>query len=210
MNAALEFLQIAERLHYEARTTQMSNGHKESVSSHSWMMSLMAMVFAPRLHTPVDMERVLKLCTAHDLAEAKTHDIPLHEQVKSESVCKTKHECEAAAMESFRNILGEPAGAELMALWQEYEDQKTPEARFVKMLDKLDVDLQVACSQTLGYVGEYDDNVYWYMYFGNARAEPFRDEPALLEFFHAIQARIESRIRAELGLNPDDFKETNK
>jgi len=208
MNSVLEFFQTAEHLHYEKRTTQMSNGEKESVSAHSFMMSLMAIVFAPRLQTSVNMEHVLKLCAAHDLAESKVHDIPVHEQVKNESVCKNKYDCELAVMKSFRDLLGTPVGEELILLWLEYEEQKTPESRFVRALDKLDVDLQVACSKTLDYVGEYDDNVYWYMYFNNARAEPFKDEPALLEFFHTIRAHIESRIRAELGLNPDDFKET--
>ncbi|MCL1902400.1 MAG: HD domain-containing protein [Alphaproteobacteria bacterium] len=204
MQDILEFFGNAERLHYTERTTQMSNGAKESVSGHCWMMSLMATVFAPKLRSPVDMERVLKLCAVHDLAEAKVGDIPLHKIFNDAVAAEQKHCDEKCVMEQFCEMLGE---SELMALWTEYEERETPEARFVKQLDKLDVDLQVACSKTLHYVGEYDDNVYWRMYFSEKRKDPFKDEPALMQFFNTIQARIESRMKNELGIDPDIFKE---
>ncbi len=203
MTDLLTFFQTAEKLHSELRTTQLSNGEKESVSSHTWMMSLMAIVFAPLLRVSVNMERVLKLCTVHDLAESIVHDIPLHEQVKNSDICKTKCECELAAT---KKISGWAENAELLALWNEYEARQTPESRFVKQLDLLDVDLQMMCSRTLDYVGEYDDGIYWKMYFSEKRAMPFADEPVLMKFFLAIRAKIESRMRTELKINPDIYK----
>lgn len=204
MTGVLEFFKTAEKLHSEARTTQLSNGEKESVSSHTWMMNLMAIIFSPRLRTPVNIERVLKLCTVHDLAESIVHDIPLHEQVKNKNVCKTKHDCELTAIKQMALWIN---NCELMELWSEYEARQTPESKFVKQLDLLDVDLQVMCSQTLDYVGEYDNGIYWKLYFSTERIKPFENEPVLKEFFLTIQARIESRLQNELNIDPDIYKD---
>ena len=114
MNSFFDFLKIVEHLHYEKRNSQMSNGEKETVSAHSFMMSVMAMIFAPKLKTPVNMEHVLKLCTVHDLAESIAHDIPLHEQVKGgNAVCKNKYDCELAAMEFLCTLLGSTASLKI-------------------------------------------------------------------------------------------------
>jgi putative hydrolase of HD superfamily len=198
MDGVFELLRTAEHLHYEKRACQMSDGEKQSVSSHMWMMSLMAIIFAPKLNTPVNMERVLKMIVAHDLAESETHDWQVHEQMKHADAAAVKHASEQAVMEKW--------GGELYGLWLEYEERKTREAMFVKALDKLDVDVQVACSKTLDYVGEYDDGVYWRIYFAKNRADPCRGEPALMDFFLAVRAVIERRMRDELGLNPDIYK----
>lgn len=204
MNNLIDFFKIVEHLHYEKRTTQMSNGEKESVSAHSFMMSLMAMTFLPYIPEHLNIEKILKLCTAHDLAESKVHDIPLHEQIKSNTVCKNKKDCEALAIQELSKLSD---NNEFENLWQEYENQTTPESRFVRALDKLEVDIQVMCSKTLEYVGEYDNNIYWKIYFSKSRAEPYYEFPVLLDFFHSIQNMIKSRIQTELNINPDDFKE---
>jgi len=202
MNDLLEFFTITERLHYEQRTLQLSNGEKESVAAHAWAMSLLAIVFAPRLKKSVNIEKVLKLIAVHDLAEAEVGDIQLHEQIKNPDRKSDKHRRELAAMNKFHKM----AGAELYDLWYEYEQRKTPESRFVKALDQLQVDLAISCAKDLGYVGEYDNNFYWRMFFSESRLDPFRDEPALLEFLNAIRSKTEIRMRNELGMNPDDFR----
>ena len=75
------------------------------------------------------------------------------------------------------------------------------------MLDKMDVCIQVLLSKTINYVSEYDDGIYWKLYFSKAYRDQFAAEPIFLELFDAIQSRIESRMRTELNLDPDEFKE---
>lgn len=194
MEGILEFLKSAERLHFEKRTVRMSNGENLSVSSHSWMMSIMAMIFAPKLKTPVDMERVLRLSAAHDLAEAKTRDIPMHELFNSAEKQDEKHRAEERAMDEFAELVG---SREFPDLWREYEDQSTAEAKFVRMLDKLDVCVQVLFSKTIGYISEYDGGIYWKIYFSESYRDQFAIEPELLKFFDEIQTRIKARIKNE-------------
>ncbi len=206
MNGLIEFFKNAEKLHSEARTTELSSGGKESVSSHSWMLSLMAIVFLPKLKARLDLTKVLELCTVHDLAESVVHDIPLHQQMKNTELCKTKHDCEKRAIVDLANLSG---NKELISLWQEYESRQTPEAKFVKQLDLLEVDLQIMCSASLTYVAEYDNGIYWKIYFSENRAKPFEDEPVLMAFFLQIRKNIEARLKAELNINPDVYKGLN-
>ena len=70
----------------------------------------------------------LKLCLVHDLPEVIVGDLTPQDDVS------TKSADERAAMEQI--------APEWVSLFDEYEHQTTPEAVFVKRLDKLDMALQ--------------------------------------------------------------------
>jgi len=86
----------------------------------------------------------------HDLAEAHVGDIAPREGIPKE----TKAKYEADAMDNFVNgmLHGSPAGRRMEALWKEYEEGKTPEARFVKDLDRFEM-----ASQALEYERRHED-----------------------------------------------------
>ncbi len=208
MKNILEFLSTAEKLHYEKRTLELGNGEKQSVSSHSWMMAIMAMIFAPRLKTPVDLNKVLKLCILHDLAESKAHDIPVHELMKNSELGKNKIESELQVMKELCNLLPEfKIGSDIMSLWTEYEERKTPEARFVKLLDLLDVVVQLICSKSLESWKNYDNGAYPKLYFSEKYQNMFKEEPVIYEVFKVIQEKVEKRLYDEFKLTPADFKD---
>ena len=78
---------------------------------------------------------MLELCLVHDLPEAEVGDITPHDGVPKAE----KHRREAAAAE---RLFADAPG--LLARWLEYAEQQTPEARWVRQLDKLDMALQAA------------------------------------------------------------------
>ena len=45
-------------------------------------------------------------------------------------------------MEHMITLVGKGAGSEIMELWKEYSERKTPEAKFVKDLDRFEMILQ--------------------------------------------------------------------
>ncbi len=110
----------------------------ESVAAHSWGIALLALALCP---AHLDRERVLALAILHDLPEVRTGDLTPHDPVSPEE--KARREDEAA-----RALLG--ARPDLLALWREYEDEQTPESRFVHALDKLDMALQALRYADLG------------------------------------------------------------
>tara|TARA_Y100001954_G_C15742815_1_gene569404 strand:- start:742 stop:1227 length:486 start_codon:yes stop_codon:yes gene_type:complete len=97
----------------------------ESVAAHSWGMAIIALKMCP---DTLNLEHVLKLCLVHDLPEVIVGDLTPFDDVS------TKSADERAAMEQI--------APEWVSLFDEYENQTTPEAVFVKRLDKLDMALQ--------------------------------------------------------------------
>ncbi len=97
----------------------------ESVAAHSWGMAVLALKLCPE---GLNLEHVLKLCLVHDLPEVIVGDLTPQDDVS------TKSSDERAAMEQL--------APEWVSLFDEYENQTTPEAVFVKSLDKLDMALQ--------------------------------------------------------------------
>ncbi len=106
----------------------------ESVAAHSWGVAWLVLALCP---PALDRGRALAIAVIHDLAEVRVGDITPHDGVPAEE----KRARELAALSGMLAPLG-PRGRELTALWREYEDGSSPEGRFVKACDKLDMALQ--------------------------------------------------------------------
>lgn len=133
----IAFIQEAERLKNVLRSAHTSTGRHESTAEHSWRLCLMAIAFEDLLR-PLDFAKVLKLCVLHDLGEAIHGDIPAVLQ----HTVPDKSERERRDLLELTKSL--PAGlqAEFVALWEDYEHARSPEARAVKALDKLETIIQ--------------------------------------------------------------------
>jgi len=137
LNGRLEFLREAERLKSVLRSAHTSSGRQESTAEHSWRLSLMAMVFADEL-IGLDLLKVLKLCLVHDLGEAISGDIP----AVSQAAFPHKSQQERADLLHLTRTLDGGLQAEILALWEDYENAASAEAVAVKALDKLETILQ--------------------------------------------------------------------
>ncbi|WP_372424435.1 HD domain-containing protein [Salinarimonas chemoclinalis] len=137
--AILDFLVLAERLKTELRHSWLSDGRRESVAEHTWMMALMALSLGSRLEHPVDVARAIELVIVHDIAETEVGDIPFFEKSARKDA---KARAEAAAMARICARLPADLGARIGAAWREFEDGVTPEARFARALDHLEVQFQ--------------------------------------------------------------------
>ena len=104
--------------------------HPESVAAHSWGVAVLALLTCP---DHLDRARVLGMALVHDLPEVDVGDLTPHDGVDKAE--KARREALAAD----RLFAGRP---DLRALWQEYEDHQTDEARFVHALDRLDMGVQ--------------------------------------------------------------------
>ncbi len=200
MNKLVDFFAIAEKLECEYRTTRMSDGAQQSVASHSWNMIIMAIALQPHLTQRPNMERVMEMCALHDLPEAIIHDIPLHKQTPD--VRAKKRVQESGAVSQITDLLG---NEKIRNVLDEYEERKSYEARLVKAIDVLDAALQHLCAADLKYVGEYDDNFYWKLFFSDKLASGFDFEPALRDVFDEIRRRVSGRLLKEQGIDSSVF-----
>lgn len=99
----------------------------ESVAAHSWGVALLAALLCP---PGLDREKVLLMAVLHDLAEVRVGDLTPHDGVSHAE----KHRRELAAITEL--LARHP---DLLAIWHEAEARETPEARFLKELDRLDL-----------------------------------------------------------------------
>lgn len=133
----LRFIRETERLKDTLRTAYTTQGRTESTAEHSWRLALLAWTLNDE-RPDLDLPRVLGMCLIHDLGEVDEGDIP--------AVAQAAHPHKAASerrtVERLTALLPDGCGERLRALWEEYEEGLTPEARWVKALDKAETIIQ--------------------------------------------------------------------
>lgn len=137
MEQYLAFIRESERLKDTLRSAHTSSGRHESTAEHSWRLALLAALLT-REHPELDPLRVVVMSLIHDLGEAYEGDIPAVEQVDA----AVKSATEISAIERLTKLLPSDAAVDLRAIWEEYEACETPEARWVKALDKAETIIQ--------------------------------------------------------------------
>lgn len=106
----------------------------ESVAEHNFRMAVMALVLSKKLG--LDQNKCVKMALVHDIPEYKTPDYTPFDKVTKEE----KFRQEGKAMKELCGKIED--GDEVFDLWNEYRERKTPEAKFVKQLDKLEMMFQ--------------------------------------------------------------------
>lgn len=137
LESILTVLRQAGALKDTERSAYTLKGRKESAAEHSWRLAFFAMLVQP-LYPALNMEIVLKLCLIHDLGEALHGDIPaIKQDTKVSKSIGERQDLLCVLQELPKN-----ERASLVELWDDYDQARTPEARLVKALDKLETLLQ--------------------------------------------------------------------
>lgn len=151
------YLNLIERLKTTPRTGWLNEeiSHPESIADHMYRMALITMLCRD---PTLDKEKMLKIALVHDMAEAVVGDITPLDNVPKER----KRAMELAAMKGICEDLLPSShritGEEMMALFLEYEHRSTPEARFVKDVDKFELVLQTFEYEKAGRVARRLDH----------------------------------------------------
>lgn len=109
----------------------------ESDAEHCFSMIMLALEIMAKNKElkSLDQLKVLKMIAYHELGEIDAGDITIVDNVPKEVKYKNELEC-------VKRISEEYEMPEILELWLEFEENKTPEAEFVKRLDKFDCVLQ--------------------------------------------------------------------
>lgn len=112
----------------------------ESIADHMYRMSLMTFMCPPALAPRLDLNKCMKMCLIHDMAEALVGDItPVDGVPKPEKSRREADTMDYICGGLLGNIGGGLAGSEIRAIWQEYEDSETIDSHFVHDIDKMEL-----------------------------------------------------------------------
>lgn len=135
MEKQLALLMELDKLKAVLRRTRVKSADKrlENSAEHSWHVALMALLFAEHANEPVDISRVVKMLLLHDVVEIDAGDTFVYDAAASEQ----QAEKELAAAQRLFGMLPDDQRDELSALWHEFEEAQSADAKFAKALDRL-------------------------------------------------------------------------
>jgi len=130
----LEFILEIDRLKSVLRQSYLIDSDRhENSAEHSWHLAVAAMVLTEHAKERIDVGKVIRLVLVHDLVEIDAGDTFVYDEAAN--VGKATREQEAA--NRLFGVLPEDQAQTFMALWREFEDRQTPEAKFAFALDRL-------------------------------------------------------------------------
>ena len=130
----LEFsLEIDKEKNIFRQTHLSGHGRNENDAEHAWHMAIMAYVLREYANEKVDIGKVMLMCLIHDIVEIDAGDTYAYD----EEALKTQKAREDAAKERIFSLLPADQKEELTALFDEFEEYRTPESRFAHSLDNL-------------------------------------------------------------------------
>ena len=132
----IDFFLEADRLKKVTRQNYLADGsRKENSAEHSWHLALMCLLFREyaRDRENLDLLRSFKMILIHDLVEIDAGDTYCYD----ETAAPGKEERERQAADRLFGLLPADQEQEFRALWEEFEERRTPEALFAAALDRL-------------------------------------------------------------------------
>ena len=133
LDAQMAFLHEADKLKSVVRATQITGGQRgETSAEHSWHVALMALVLGEHAPEGVDPLRVMRMLMIHDLVEIDAGDAPIFGDYDAAALAAA----EARAADRLFGLLPADQATAFRALWDEFEANETPDARFAKSLDR--------------------------------------------------------------------------
>lgn len=112
-----------------------ANNRVESDAEHTFSMLMLALEIMNKEKLNLNQEKVLKMIAYHELGEIDSGDITPFDNISYEDKYMKEYNGAKRISETYNM-------PEILEYWLEFEENKTPEAQFVKKIDKLDSVLQ--------------------------------------------------------------------
>jgi putative hydrolases of HD superfamily len=133
------FIKEIDKLKYIQRKTKLFNSNRhENDAEHSWHLAMMTIVLTEHSDKPMDVLKVLKMVLIHDIVEIDAGDTFIYDSTKNH----TNTDEELIAAKRIFGILPIEQAEEFIAVWEEFEEGITDEAKFAKTMDRFEPLLQ--------------------------------------------------------------------
>jgi putative hydrolase of HD superfamily len=133
MQQIVDFIIELEKLKGVTRKTRPLGLERfENSAEHSWQIALLAASMIEYAEEPVDIDHVVRMLLIHDIGEIDTGDTIVY----AVGGWDERKAAELAAVKRIFGLLPDPQRSRFLALWQEFEEGKTPESRFANAADR--------------------------------------------------------------------------
>lgn len=130
----MDFILEIDKLKKITRQSYISDASRfENDTEHSWHLAMMCMLLGEYANEKVDTLHVMKMVLIHDIVEIDAGDTYAYDKASN----TTKRAREEKAADRLFSILPKDQAEELRNLWEEFEENETPEALFAHALDNL-------------------------------------------------------------------------
>ena len=133
INDQIRFLNEIDKLKSINRATNLGdNSRRENSAEHSWHVTLFALILSEHAEKEVDIFKVVKMLLIHDIVEIDAGDNPIFGNYDIKSL----YDIEQKASQRIFGLLPEDQAKEMLNIWNEFENCKTPTAKFAKAMDR--------------------------------------------------------------------------
>ncbi len=135
LEKAISFINEVEKLKMIYRQNMVIDGSRqENSAEHSWHIALMAIVLKDFADSKeMDICKVIKMLLIHDIVEIDNGDTFLYDKKANE----VKKQNEKIAADRIFGLLTDEISIEFKALWEEFEERNTIEAKYAASIDSM-------------------------------------------------------------------------
>ncbi len=135
LDRQMRFVAEAGRLRGVLRQTRLAElGRAENSAEHSWHLAMMAIALAEHAPAGTDIARVIAMVLLHDLVEIDAGDLFAYADPEQQ---RQQEAAERAGADRIFAILPADQAVALRALWDEFNERTSADARFARALDRL-------------------------------------------------------------------------
>ena len=117
----------------------------EDIGDHAFLVAILAINLSKKTSLPVNTERVVTMAVLHDIAEVLLGDITPFDGITPEQKKIMEHKAMEMMFENLED------GNKYYALLLEFDEHKTPDAKFAYFCDKLQANLMSKWYQDKGF-----------------------------------------------------------
>ena len=134
LDQLFSFFREIDKEKFIGRQTYLTDAkRKENDAEHAWHMAVMTLLLSEYSNEEIDVLHTISMLLIHDLVEIDAGDTYAYDEEGK----KTQTQRERKAADRIYGLLPEKQGRKLYDLWQEFEERKTPEAKFARVMDNL-------------------------------------------------------------------------
>lgn len=134
LDQLFDFIREIDKEKFIQRQTYLTDGErKENDAEHAWHLAIMTILLSDYANEKIDVLRTVSMLLLHDIVEIDAGDTYAYD----EEAKKTQAQREEKAADRIFGMLPEDLQKKMRGLWEEFEAQETPEAKFARTMDNI-------------------------------------------------------------------------